>query len=164
MLTDRKLARNFWLSEFLQSQSADRMGLDNTPAQAYLENLYRTACMMQHLRDMIAAPIQITSGYRSPDVNRAVGGSYHKDSQGKEILSAHTSGQAADFHAPSFGTPFAIAKLIEKNLHLFPEVDQVIYEFTWVHLAWSDTPRSGVNRVLTIRSPNIVRAGILETI
>jgi hypothetical protein len=84
------------------------------------------------------APVLISSGYRSPAVNAAVGGSRN---------SQHMTGQAADFTAPRFGSPAeVVAALVDSGV----EYDQLILEFgRWVHISFADQPR---HQALTIDS------------
>lgn len=141
-----QLTRHFALEEFLVSESARRLGLDNSPSPAALANLQRVAECMEHVRHLLDnKPIHITSGYRSPTVNQAVGGA-----QG----SAHLSGAAVDFHAPGFGTPLEICRWLEPHIGALG-IDQLIHEFgSWVHLGLA-VPRG---QTLTI-DRNGTRAG-----
>src|SRR4249920_1377972 len=98
---------NFQLSEFLVSEVAARRGLDNTPNAEALANLERLAGVLERVRDICGGhPVIISSGYRSPAVNAAVGGS---------VSSSHTIGLAVDFSIPKFGTPEAICKHLESR-------------------------------------------------
>jgi hypothetical protein len=125
-MIDERFGRYFWLSEFVRSDIAVRRGLDNTPAAAELANLRQVlAPGMERVRDALAAPVLITSGYRSAEVNAAVGS---KDT------SQHRHGLAADFIAPQFGTPRQVAKhLLEHGNVRF---DQLIFEGNWVHVSF----------------------------
>lgn len=135
-----QLTRNFHLNEFLVSQTASRMRLDNTPTFEVKRNLKLLAeKVLQPIRDHFDLPVIISSGYRSPAVNRAVGGS---------TRSQHQFGQAADFTIPSVDN-YSLAKWIQENLNY----DQLILEFYmggnsgWVHVGYS--PRH-LNQELTI--------------
>ena len=125
------LTQHFTLAELTHSQTAARTpGLDNTPPPAIIPALIRTAEGLEHLRNLLRAPILISSGYRSPAVNRAVGGS---------ATSQHMRGEAADITAPAYGTPLTLMQRIAKsNL----DYDQCILEFgSWVHISFSARPR-----------------------
>jgi hypothetical protein len=125
-----RLSENFTLQEFTKSQTAIRKGLDNTPAEAHIENAKELfANVVQKVRDNFGVTI-INSGYRGPDLNYAIGGSN---------TSQHTRGQAVDIECP--GTPnYDVAKWVEDNL----EFDQLILEFYtpgipdsgWVHVSY----------------------------
>jgi hypothetical protein len=130
------LTPNFTLEEFTLSQTAARKGLPNVPSPHGQEhaNLIRLAKVMETVRALLDDnPVLISSGYRSPKVNAAVGGSK---------TSAHMSGLAVDFTAPGFGTPRDICKALEPHMRELG-VDQLIHEYdTWVHLGLSaDAPR-----------------------
>jgi zinc D-Ala-D-Ala carboxypeptidase len=145
-----KLTEHFALDESVVSQTAARLGIDNTPPPEIVDNLRKTAELLEQVRKALRAPILITSGYRCRELNRAVGG-VARFVNGKEILSAHTSGQAADFRCPGAGSPKSVAMMINGTPGI--AFDQLIYEFdSWVHIAWA-TP----NRRLQVQT--IDRAG-----
>jgi hypothetical protein len=134
-LVDQMVSRSFRLSEFLRSETAVRRGLDNTPPAPAMDNLRNIlAPGLQRVRDLLETPVQITSGYRSPEVNRAVGGS---------PASQHVLGLAADFVSPQFGNPRAIARFIAENAAVI-RFDQLIFEGTWVHISFAPAPRGQV--------------------
>lgn len=130
------MSRYFTLAEMTVSETAARKGLDNTPTGEALENLKRTMLQMDRIRAALGKPIVVTSGYRSPAVNKAVGGS---------ATSAHCKGLAVDFTCPGFGTPLEVAKAVAA---LGIEFDQLIHEYgTWVHIGFAEKPR---RQLLTI--------------
>ena len=123
MQVDQQLSPHFSLSEFTHSQTATRLGLRNEPLSAELANLRRLADVLEDVRRALGGvPIIISSGYRSPAVNNAVGGARN---------SAHLTGRAADFTAPRFGPPKRICQRIIDAGIVF---DQLIDERGWVHL------------------------------
>lgn len=127
-----QLSPHFDLEEFTLSQTAARKGLDNTPPQGkVMDNLRRLAMGLEGVRVVLGgAPINISSGYRSPAVNASVGG---------VPTSQHTMGQAADFTAPRFGSVQEVFDAIRKSQIAY---DQLIVEFgRWVHISFSDKPR-----------------------
>jgi len=128
------LTKNFTLQEMYKSTTAIRLGIDNTPSDIAINNL-RLLCnnVLQPLRDHMDESIKVNSGYRSPDLNKKIGGS--KSSQ-------HCLGQAADI---SCGERTAeIYEYIKNNL-IF---DQIIWEFgnddnpDWVHVSYSCNDRT----------------------
>jgi hypothetical protein len=121
-----KLSPHFSLDEFKRSEYATRHGLDNTPPGFVLTNLGLLAARLERVRAILGAPLRITSGYRSPILNSAIGGS---------LMSAHINGMAADFIAPDYGSPFEVARAIEANADEI-DYDQLIYEGNWVHLGF----------------------------
>ena len=118
------LSPHFSLAELVASQVATRKGIDNTPAPAIVANLTRLAALLEQVRALVGAPITISSGYRSPALNRAVGGA---------ASSAHVLGLAADISTAKLA-PKALALLIRQSDIAF---DQLIYEGTWVHIGLS---------------------------
>ena len=86
--------KHFNLSEFFQSSTAAKNGIKNEPSSDEKATIVRNINLLvdnvlDPVRDMVNAPIVITSGYRSPQVNRLVGGVDN---------SQHMSGCAVDFH------------------------------------------------------------------
>jgi hypothetical protein len=125
------LTEHFTLEEFTDSQTAARKGIHNIPTKHSQEykNIQRTAETMEKVRTILDdKPILVSSGYRSPQVNAAVGGSKS---------SAHMSGLAVDFSCPGFGTPKQICKKLGPHMKEL-DIDQLIHEYdTWVHLGLS---------------------------
>ena len=125
------LSANFTLKELTKSDTATRLGLDNTPDEQALENL-KTLCEMvlQPVRDHFGKSVTVNSGYRSPESNAAVGGSKTSD---------HCKGQAADIEIVGVANA-DLAQWIMDNL----EYTQLILEFYtpgipdsgWVHVSY----------------------------
>lgn len=128
-----KLSSHFTLDELTHSQAAVRRGLDNDPPPLAVENLRALAGVLEQVRALAGRPIVVSSGYRSPVVNKAVGGS---------ATSAHMLGLAADITCPGM-TPRALAILIRDS---GIEFDQCINEGNaWCHIGLSqDKPRRQV--------------------
>ncbi len=135
-----QLSKNFTLAELTVSQTAARRGLDNTPPEAVRKNLDKLCdYVLQPLRDKLGKPVVVTSGYRSPAVNAAVGGARN---------SAHMSGLAADIHVPGMSSAQLMKKIKEFKL----PVDQVIDEFgSWVHVAVAEQTKTPKNQYLIAR-------------
>ena len=122
-----QLSNNFRLSEFTRSDTAKRLGIVNecSSVEQVLNLAYLCHMVLQPLRDRFG-PIRITSGYRCPELNRAVGGASN---------SQHMRGEAADIHLPS----------VEKGkeylafLKTLPSVDELIWERKgnthWIHVS-----------------------------
>ena len=123
-----KLTENFTLHEFIFSNTAVSSNISNMPTEGEYANIVRLAGTMQKVRDILGHPINVSSGFRSLALNRAVGGS---------TTSAHRFGLAADFKCPGYGGTRAIVAALSGTPGLM--FDQVIAEFpdsgsTWVHL------------------------------
>lgn len=127
-----RLSPHFHLDEFTTSQTAARHGISNAPTAAVIERLKTTAAGLEKVRASLGKPILVSSGYRSPEVNRRVGGS---------PTSAHLKGWAADFISPGFGSPLAICHAIVEAKVPF---DQLIEEGTWVHISFDPRMRGEV--------------------
>jgi zinc D-Ala-D-Ala carboxypeptidase len=126
------LSPHFSLAEFTYSETAARQGIPNQPDAAAMENLKRTASVMEQVRTLCGSlPVTITSGYRSPQLNAAIGGS---------STSAHMVGLGADFIVPGYGTPLEVCKAIEPYVSSIG-IDQLIWEYgDWTHLGLSSNP------------------------
>lgn len=131
-----KLGKHFTLAELTHSQAAARKGLKNDPDAAALESLQLLVRnVLDPLREALNRPITVSSGYRSPLVNRAVGGA---------SSSQHVLGQAADITVPGMHVTEVVARIRALGLPF----DQLIDEFgSWVHV--SHGPR---NRRQTLRA------------
>jgi hypothetical protein len=162
------LSRNFTLAELVRSETAERipalLAQQRNPPAEVVENLrYLCSATLQPLRERLGFPIQITSGYRSDELNRRIGGS---------PTSQHCFGQAEDCGLSQRfleGPPADVRAEIEQrvqtltgrplrpdanpNFYLFAyvclhldelDVDQVIHEHglgfgqpAWVHISAS---------------------------
>lgn len=119
-----RLSEHFALAEMVRSQTALRRGIANQPNEEVLINL-RTLCvtLLEPVRALLGVPIQITSGYRSPLLNRAVGGAMN---------SAHTDGLAADIIPVGMELREAFDKIRASEI----SYDQIILECdAWIHIA-----------------------------
>ncbi len=110
-----QLTPNFSLEELTVSDTARRRRISNAPTPAHLRNLRRTAALLEEIRALFGVPLQVTSGYRNPQVNALVGG---------VPTSAHALGLAADFHVKGLDD-LSAAKRIRDSGIVF---DQLIHE------------------------------------
>lgn len=130
-----QLSKHFTLAEAIKSQTAERMGIDNMPTHEIMDRMKATAeAILEPVRKHFGLPVTINSWYRSPALNRAIGG---VDKPGK--VSQHTTGHAVDFEVP--GVPNAeVAAWVRDNL----TYDQCIWEYGvpgepssgWVHVSY----------------------------
>lgn len=129
-----KKIKYFSLSEFLNSATAKRLGIDNTPTFEVVDNLNKLADYLDVIREKVGKPILISSGFRSPVLNKAVGGVSN---------SQHQKGLAADLICADMGS-------LEKVLRETGGFDQLIKEHRkgsksfWYHV--SVVPRNGKPR------------------
>lgn len=133
-----RLSKNLTLREAIKSNTATRLGIDNTPEDWEIHNLRAVAeNVFQPVRDHFGVPIAVSSGYRSKKLNKAIGGSKY---------SQHMIGEALDLDADVYGkvTNAEIFNYIKKNL----DWDQMIWEFgddeepNWVHVSYKESGRN----------------------
>lgn len=138
-----KLSPHFTLAEFVASNKAAQLKIDNTPPQELVPRLVLTAEMLERIRSTLNVPVIVTSGYRCPHLNRAVGGVTSSD---------HTQGHAADIVAPRFGSAYDVAALLAPLCSVLG-IGQLILEGIkgkqWVHVS-THAPEKAVNRIITI--------------
>ena len=113
--------KNFKLSEFFVSSTADKNGIKNEPSLDEKATIERNINLLvdnvlDPIRDKFCAPVIITSGYRCPRVNKLVGGANN---------SQHMSGCAADFHIKGF--TYLMMRQVFLNIYDTMEFDQLIY-------------------------------------
>lgn len=125
-----KLSKNFSLNEITRSTTAIRKGINNNPNEEHLYNIKILINeIVQPMRDDIG-PIRISSGYRSPQLNRAIGGSNK---------SQHCRGQALDLQFWEKGQ-MNNKVMYDWILNNEIEFDQVINEFNfaWIHISYNE--------------------------
>jgi hypothetical protein len=144
-----KLSEHLDLSEVTRSESAKRKGISNMPTEAHIANFKLLAeKIFEPIRTHFRCPIIISSGYRSKELNAAIGGS---------LTSQHCQGEAIDIDMD--GTPNGVTNrmvfdYIKDNL----EWDQLIYEFgdkenpDWVHVSYES---SGKQRKQILRATRV---------
>ena len=118
--------KHFTIEELTRSATARRLGIDNTPPPTAVKNLHRLVeQVLDPLREAWGGPIHVSSGYRCPALNRAVGGA---------PASQHMKGEAADI---TVGSRFDNARLYHLLMQLNLPVDQAINErdFAWIHVS-----------------------------
>jgi uncharacterized protein YcbK (DUF882 family) len=125
------LSANFSLKELTKSDTATRLGIDNTPNEETIDNL-KMLCekVLQPVRDHFGKSVTVNSGYRSSETNQATGGSKSSN---------HVKGQAADIEIAGVANA-DLAQWIMDNL----DYTQLILEFYtqgvpdsgWVHVSY----------------------------
>lgn len=117
----------FTIAEMTRSDTADRLGIDNRLPKDLLPNVENLITeVLDPLREWYGKPITVNSGFRSPALNKAVGGSATSD---------HMQGRAADITG---GSPAENKKLFNLVQSLGLPFDQLIDEknFAWVHVSY----------------------------
>lgn len=140
------LTPHFSLEELTASQTASRLGIDNSPSPEVIGNLIRLALFLEKVRLLVNPyPVIVSSGYRCPQLNAAIPNS--------SATSYHCLGLAADVTCPQFGEPITLAKRIITSSWLVQEIDQIIYEFGgWVHIGIPKDGEQPRHQMLTIGS------------
>ena len=123
--------KHFTLSDFTRSATAAIHGIENTPNESQIRNLEcLCSLILDPLQDCIVHPIYITSGFRTPRLNRLVGGSK---------TSAHMQGLAADFIVgdEDFLLDWAWCLLKSPSKEFRQRIDQCIYyrDIRFIHVA-----------------------------
>ena len=144
-----KLSEHLDLSEVVRSESAKRKGISNMPTAEHIANFKVLAeKIFEPIRIHFRCPIIISSGYRSKELNAAIGGS---------ATSQHCSGEAIDIDMD--GTPNGVTNrmvfdYIKDNLVF----DQLIYEFgnsenpDWVHVSYESTGKQRKQVLKAVRN------------
>jgi hypothetical protein len=143
-----QLSTNLSLAEVTRSETAKRRGISNMPTPEHIENFKKLAInIFQPIREHFGKPIIISSGYRSAELNKAIGGS---------LSSQHCSGEAIDIDMDGTDiTNKQIFDYIKENLNF----DQMIWEFgtdanpDWVHVSFAAN-RSQRKQILVAKKVN----------
>lgn len=137
------LSPHFTLAEMTASATARAKNLNNTPPLTAVFNLCALCSLiLEPLRVAWGRPLVVTSGYRSKEVNEAVGGVAN---------SYHTLGLAADIRCtPDEG--LRLCDLLSRN----PYLDKALFEHTksgsqWLHIQISTFPRQYINRLYVVK-------------
>lgn len=148
-----KLGKYFSLEEMTRSQTALRRGINNTPTTEEINNLEDLVFyVLDPIREHFRLPVSVNSGFRSLQLNEAVG---------SKSTSQHTQGKAADIEISTVDN-LDLASWISENMRF----DQLILEFHtpgiprsgWVHVSW-DGESTNRQQVLTIDRSG-VRVGL----
>ena len=127
----------FSIAELTNSARATKDGINNTPTNENIINMTELIInCLDPLREAYGKPIRVNSGFRSPALNTAVGGSRTSD---------HMQGSAAEITG---GSPAENKKIFEIAKKLPKGFDQLIDEknFSWIHISWR--PKGNRNMVM----------------
>jgi len=142
-----QISKHLSLAEVSRSETAKRKGINNTPSGEHLENFKKLAeNIFEPIREHFKVPIHISSGYRSKELNVAIGGS---------LSSQHCSGEAIDLDMD--GTSITNKQIFDfiKNNLVF---DQLIWEFgtdnnpDWVHVSYESTGKQRKQILKAVKS------------
>ena len=150
-----KLSKNFTIAEYIKSQTATRKDIDNSLSEDHLESAKLLfAKVVQPVREQWGVTV-INSGYRSPALNKAVGGS---------SKSQHCKSEAVDLECVGASNA-EVAQWIESTL----EFDQLILEFYtpgdprsgWVHVSYKESNnRKSVLTASKIKGKTVYSKGL----
>ncbi len=144
-----QISKHLSLAEVSRSETAKRKGISNTPSGEHLENFKKLAeNIFEPIREHFGVPIHISSGYRSKELNSAIGGS---------STSQHCSGEAIDIDMD--GSTGGVSNkdvfdYIKANLNF----DQLIWEFgtdsnpDWVHVSYESTGKQRKQILKAVKS------------
>ncbi|MFI3306721.1 MAG: D-Ala-D-Ala carboxypeptidase family metallohydrolase [Rikenellaceae bacterium] len=132
--------KHFTIKELSASTSAAEKNIDNTPDATATTNLKALVEMiLDPAREGVGRAINVSSGYRSPALNAAVGGA---------ATSQHNKGEAADLTCGSRSLNKDLFDYIRNNLPFDQLIDE--RDYLWIHVSYK---RSGTNRGEALRSP-----------
>ena len=123
-----QLTDHFSLEEMTNSETAQRLGISNTPTEQNIECL-RNLCInvLEPLRAYMKRPLHVNSGYRCPDLNKAVGG---------VLTSQHQEGKAADIAANNLKDGRKMLEYVAAELvfdQCFVETNGIDF---WLHVSY----------------------------
>ena len=140
-----------------KSSTAIRKGLNNTCPADLLLNMQKVADHLELIRMHFNAPLRVLSCYRSPEVNKAVGGSK---------TSAHRFAMAADCTVDGVSV-YDLCKWCADNIE---DYDQIIYEFGekdnpsagWMHIGFTNgTPRKQLLTATKQNGKTVYQSGLV---
>ena len=135
-----KLSTNFTLNEFLKSNVATRRNISNDPNSEQIRQM-QILCqkLLQPIRECLG-PLRINSGFRSKELNKAIGGAYRIVDGKYKATSQHCKGQAADLKFVDSDGCVDNQQIWDFVLESGLEFDQMINEFdwTWIHISFND--------------------------
>ena len=122
-----RISRNFTMTEFGASPTAQQRGIDNSIPKAKQRNIRALVhAVLQPLRTSFGLPYVITSGYRSKELNRVIGGAAN---------SQHLRGEAADGHILRNGVRIPTIEMLRRAIELDLPFDQAVMYDNKIHFA-----------------------------
>jgi hypothetical protein len=152
-----QISKHLRLAEITRSDIAKRQGIDNTPTAEHLENFKLLAeKVFEPIREHFNTPIFISSGYRSAELNKAIGGA-GKIVNGVYVPSSqHCKGQAIDIDMDG-GNGEVTNRMVFDFIKEKVDFDQLIWEFgtdfnpDWVHVSYA----KGANRKQKLKAVRV---------
>lgn len=120
----------FSIDEMVRSTTAKKLGIDNSPSEEIANNLVLfIETVLDPIREDWGGPISVSSGYRCPELNKAVGGAKN---------SGHQYGFCADLQVKKVRE---LADFIHKWMITHQmKWDEILFErsgnVTWLHFCW----------------------------
>jgi hypothetical protein len=159
-----KITEHFTLEEMTRSDTATRLGIDNSPTQSHIRNL-TLLCeqVLEPVRLHFNKPVRINSGYRSLALNMAI----NPITTTVDRLSKHCLGQAVDFEIEGVSN-YDLAVWCRDNLPIY---HQVILEFYtpgqpnsgWVHVSFvSDNNKKECLTATRIEKKTVYQVGLIQ--
>lgn len=146
------LSPHFALEELTHSETAVRLGIDNTPSAEVIEHLKVAADGMECVRTMLGAPIHANSGFRCEALERVIAkpdyvawcarhGVTASEVAWRQYFAgkAHPKGYAVDWTCRGFGDPLKIVRFLSAQDDL--KFDQLLQEGPWVHASFDPQMR-----------------------
>lgn len=152
-----KLSDHFTLEELIASDTAKAKGIDNTPTDEVIANLsVLVVNVLEPLRQYFQVPIFVSSGYRSPKLNKAVGGS---------STSHHLTGCAADIRFNRSERTYNDADIFDYVYRHLPYTELIAEGIPsgWVHVAY-DPARADKSTKYMIASAGTVHRSTYDKI
>ena len=148
-----RLSPHITMAEAVHSNTAKRLGIENKPNPEQIASMLTIAEMIfEPLRVFVGGPIKINSFFRSPALNKAVGGA----TKNGKPTSQHCKGEAMDLDdVYGHASNAQMFDWIRSNL----DFDQMIWEFgtdenpAWIHVSYVDAQENR-NRCLKAYKKN----------
>lgn len=139
------MAKYFTLKEFVYSKTAKDEHIDNTPPQEIVDHIEEFMTVLDELRDAWGSPIIVSSGYRCPKLNKAVGGASN---------SSHQYGWAGDLYPKNgyIDMFFNFCREFFKNRPFDQLIDEYKGDSHWTHLGYKH--KDGCQRRLVMKYKN----------
>lgn len=140
MIEDQKLSENFTLYELTNSSHLDLLERNRIVSEEQISKLKEVATMLEICRLILEVPLRVSSGYRCPDLNRAVGSTEK---------SQHLLCEAADFVPKGIDLSIAFKQLRQACKEGKLPFGQLIFEkaernyntVEWLHISLSQPYR-----------------------